>query len=95
MLEFTTWTDNFCFSSNTPLLPKMPYQILVSRKDLPITFTLPSLTKHIHLLNVKTVTPLVIPGLLWTSRFYAESCHRLTAMKILHLFPCPSLVHTT
>ena len=81
-------------SSSTSLLLKMPYQILVSHKYLPTTFTFPLLTKHIHFLDVKTVTPPIIPCLLWASHFCTGSCHRLTAIWILHPFPCP-WVHTT
>ena len=53
--EFTAWANDFCFSSRAFLLLKMSHQIVVSRKYLPTVLTLPSPTKHIHLLDVKTM----------------------------------------
>ena len=49
------WTNDFCFSSSISLHLKMYCQVLVLRKYLPTAFTFPLLTKHIHLLDVKTM----------------------------------------
>ena len=56
--EFTAWANDFCFSSRTFLLLKMSYQIVVSRKYLPTPFTVPSPTKHIHLLGLPIASQL-------------------------------------